>query len=88
MPRPRRSDFAGCIYHALKLPKRLLTPFFLFNDGSLFSFDLNPIESYGNDFFASGATLTVTVASVPEPSSALALLGLGGLTMLRRRRTA
>ena len=58
-------------------------------DGSLFSFGLNTsFNSFFNtseDFFDLGATLTVTL--VPEPGS-LALLGLGGLTMLRRRRSA
>ena len=79
---------ASTLDGAFTISDRAVTLSGILNDGSLFSFDLNPIESSGNDFFASGATLTVTVASVPEPSSALALLGLSGLTMLRRRRTA
>ena len=55
-------------------------------DGSLFSFDLNSSVVNDGDLFELGATLTVTF--VPEPGS-LALLGLGGLTtMLRRRRSA
>ena len=79
---------ASTLDGAFTISDRAVTLSGILNDGSLFSFDLNAIESSGNDFFAPGATLTVTVASVPEPSSALALLGLGGLTMLRRRRTA
>ena len=54
-------------------------------DGSLFSFGLDSSFDNSGDFFDLGATLTVTL--VPEPGS-LALLGLGGLTMLRRRRSA
>ena len=67
---------ASTLDGAFTISDRAVTLSGILNDGSLFSFDLNPIESSGNDFFASGATLTVTVASVPEPSSALALLGL------------
>ncbi len=56
-------------------------------DGSLFSIDLtqNGPFSFSGDFVNSDATLTVTL--IPEPTS-LALLGLSGLAMLRRRRSA
>ena len=39
----------------------------LLADGSPFSFDLNTSQNAGQDFIASNATLTVTVAGVPEP---------------------
>lgn len=51
-------------------------------DGSAFDFDLNSAFSDSQDYFDSGATLTVTL--VPEPTS-LALLGLGGLALATRR---
>ena len=56
-------------------------------DGSPFSFDLNSTDQRGEDFFAPGAILTVTLVEliVPEPS-ALALLLPGGATLVRRRR--
>ena len=56
----------------------------VFVDGTAFSFDLDSVNFVGSSFFLpSGATLTVT--QVPEPTS-LAILGLGGLALLRRRR--
>ena len=56
----------------------------VFADGTAFSFDLDSVNFVGSSFFLpSGATLTVT--QVPEPTS-LAILGLGGLALLRRRR--
>jgi len=57
-------------------------------DGSVFSFDLNSALIPDADFFASDATLTVTLVSavtVPEPGS-LTILGLGCAIGLTRRR--
>lgn len=51
-------------------------------DGSPFSFNLSSNGNFNADFFHTTATLTVTL--VPEPG-ALALLGVGGLAILRRR---
>ena len=54
-------------------------------DGTAISFVLNSDTSLNalNDVFAADSTLAVTV--IPEPTS-LALLGLGGLLLARRRR--
>ena len=55
-------------------------------DGTAFSLDLTPgfdSSNPANDGFYAGSTLTVTL--VPEPAS-LALLGLGGLLLVGRRR--
>jgi len=52
-----------------------------FADGSAFVFHLDDVFD-GNDYFPAGA-LTVTL--VPAPGS-MAMLGLGGLVVLRRRR--
>ncbi len=53
-------------------------------DGSPFSFDLKDSNSnLSHDFFHPNAALLITL--VPEPG-ALALLGLGGLVLLERRR--
>lgn len=46
-----------------------------------FSFNLDPTRTFDDNIILNGATLH----EVPEPGS-LALLGLGGLAMLRRRR--
>ncbi len=61
----------------------------LLSDGSAFSFDLNSnFLTQDQDRFESGSTLTVTLTSVPEPSS-LAVLGLSSVIFLgRRRKTA
>lgn len=55
----------------------------LLADGSAIDFDLTAIDDGVNHWFASDSTVTVTL--VPEPSS-LAMLGLGGLALVRRRR--
>ena len=53
-------------------------------DGTAFSFFLRSDNNFfRGDFFSTDATLTVT--QVPEPTS-LAILSLGGLALLRRRR--
>jgi hypothetical protein len=52
-------------------------------DGSPFSFELNSRFSGNSDNFDTTATLTVTL--VPEPGT-VALLGVGGLMVMRRRR--
>ncbi len=56
-----------------------------FANGNPFSLNLNPIDSVAVSphFFSPKATLTITL--VPEPG-ALALLGAGGLALIRRRR--
>ena len=60
----------------------------LLADGSSFSFDLNTVQTAGQDFIASNATLSVTAVAVPEPTST-AILVLGcGLVSVRRRRYA
>jgi PEP-CTERM motif len=55
----------------------------LLSDGSPFSFDLNSTNSPIEDFFDTNATLTITL--VPEPGT-LSLIGIGALSILRRRR--
>lgn len=52
-------------------------------DGSAISLDLASANASGVGYFHTDSTLTVSV--IPEPGS-LALLGLGGLALLRRRR--
>ena len=55
-------------------------------DGSDINFTLNSTRALNDNFsnlFEAGSTVTVTV--IPEPTS-LALLGLGGLLLARRRR--
>lgn len=52
-------------------------------DGSAFDLDLNTTFTGTDDLIGFGAVITVTL--VPEPNS-LALLGLGGLLLARRRR--
>ena len=62
----------------------------LLADGSAFSFDLNsgPVFGQNVDIFSTGATLTVTSTSVPEPSSVVILLLGCGLAGMRRVRSA
>ncbi len=57
----------------------------LLADGSPFSFDLDNSSSSVSNNFDTTATLTVTL--VPEPG-AVVVVGVGGLTMLWRRRGA
>lgn len=60
----------------------------LLSDGSAFSFDLNSDFLQGQDRFAPGSTLTVTLTSVPEPTSPAVALLLCGFAGMRRTRSA
>ena len=52
-------------------------------------FDVNPLEDYGAAFNAGVVTMTVYAdpTGIPEPAT-IALLGLSGLALLRRKRRA
>lgn len=52
-------------------------------DGSMFSFDLNSTPVYAHDYFDPDSTITITL--VPEPGT-IGLIGIGLLSVLRRRR--
>ena len=60
----------------------------LLDDGFDFSFDLNSDDDFSGGGFEPGATLTVTLTAVPEPSSAAILLLGFGLAGMRRMRSA
>lgn len=71
------------IGEAFTVTNRDVTLTGLLADGSAFDFDLNSTNSIGNDFFSTGATLTITL--VPTPGAA-GVLALAGVLSVRRRR--
>ncbi len=54
-------------------------------DANMLQFDGGNSGSFSDHFTTSGTGADYTLTSVPEPSSA-ALLGLGGLALILRRR--
>jgi len=60
----------------------------LLADGEEFSVELNSGQSASSNFFDSAATVTVTLASVPEPSSSAFIALVFALGLARRRRVS